>query len=137
MSVTTNLSGLQREIKAGGRRAERFLKDEIERAGRLTESGAVTDVPVDTGALRASISYEPTSNGFGALITANVPYAAYVEFGTGGSVLIPTGWETVAANFRGAGGRSFSMPPRPYLIPNFNRQKQELMTRLRAFVTRQ
>jgi HK97 gp10 family phage protein len=134
MSASTNLFQLQAQMRNAGRRAESTLKDEIERAGRLTEGDAVTNVPVDTGKLRQSITYEATRNGLGAIVTANAPYAAFVEFGTGGSVLIPPGWEDVAIAFRGTGARTISMPPQPYLIPAFERQKSELENRLRTYV---
>ena len=52
---------------------------------------------------------------------ANVPMAAYVEFGTGAKVQIPDGWQDVAQEFfvNGQG----TLPPFPYFIPAFNKVK--------------
>lgn len=54
----------------------------IEAAGRMTEYEAKVMAPVDTGKLQQSIFYEPTKGGFGFLVSANMPYASFVEHGT-------------------------------------------------------
>lgn len=53
----------------------------LETCGLLGEGYAKTNCPVDTGALRNSISHNVT--GHDCYIGTNMEYAAYVEFGTG------------------------------------------------------
>lgn len=59
----------------------------------------------------------------------NLPESAYVEFGTGAKVQIPTGWQDVAQQFfvNGKG----TLPPYPYFIPAFNRVKAVYQTELK------
>lgn len=125
-----NLTSQRQVLRSLSSKVQRKLKEQVERTGRMTEADAVAAVPVDTGALRNSITYESTNEGLGFRISANEPYAAFVEFGTGGSVAIPRGWATVAAPFKGKGGRTFSMPARPYLLPAFTKNVALLRRRL-------
>lgn len=54
------------------------------RTKRVSDPNAQLGVPVQTGALLASIerSVKPTSKGFLGRIWTSLPYAGYVEFGT-------------------------------------------------------
>ena len=96
---------------------------------------------VISGTLKQSISYEPTKQGFGARITANarsgnvndsVNYAPFVEFGTGGKVNIPKGYEKTAEQFIGKGIRQIDLPARPFLIPATKSEFRKMKERLKA-----
>ena len=91
---------------------------------------AKSDAPADTGKLRQNIDID-NSEEFTSKVTANVPYAPYVEFGTGGEVQIPDGWEEIAAQFKGKGIRTINMKPQPYLVPNFVKVRRRLTERIR------
>ena len=52
-------------------------------------------------------------------ITFNADYAPFLEFGTGGNVDIPAGFEELAIQFKGAGKRQINIKAQPYLIPAF------------------
>ena len=41
-------------------------------------------------------------------VVAKMPYAAYIEFGTGGKVTIPAGYEQFASQFKGGKGGTFA-----------------------------
>ena len=76
--------------------------------------------PVDLGQLRQSIGNTTASVGNNrSLIFANAPYAAFVEFGTGGEVSIPSGFESIAAKYKGKGIKQINLRPQPYLIPAY------------------
>lgn len=47
------------------------------------------------------------------------PYAAYMEFGTGGLVEVPAELEEIAVQFKGAGVKRIDLRPQPYLYPAF------------------
>ncbi len=100
-------------------RVKADVKQITEATGRLMEAEAKQRAPVDTGKLRQSITYEPTNGGFGAGLSANVAYWAWVEFGTGGEVEVPEGFEDLAGQFRGKGKRTINRPPQPFLIPAY------------------
>lgn len=57
--------------------------------------------------------------GLGYTVGAYMPYSAYHEFGTGGLVDIPKGWESMAKQFKGKGIRQVNIAPRPFLYPAF------------------
>ncbi|MVM34396.1 hypothetical protein GO755_30470 [Spirosoma sp. HMF4905] len=119
MSKVHGLDELIRDLKRLPKEAETGAIQITETYGRLTEFQAVEKVAVDHGKLRQSGFYESTNRGFGAKITFSVPYAPFVEFGTGGLVSIPEGWEELAGQFKGAGKREVNLPARPFLIPTF------------------
>ena len=70
-------------------------------------NGAVRDAPVYDGKLRGSIRSERKGYLWYA-VSANVFYAAYVEFGTKKKVQVPSDLQAIAAEFKGGrGGGSF------------------------------
>jgi HK97 gp10 family phage protein len=91
---------------------------------------AKTNAPVKYGKLRQSGLAEPINNGFGGKITFSVVYAPFVEFGTGGTVLIPSGWETFASQFKGKGIKTINLPPRPFLLPAFEKGVRDYRKKL-------
>lgn len=83
-------------------------------------SNAKQKAPVDLGQLRQSIGNTTATIAKNtSLIYANAPYAAYVEFGTGGKVSIPKGFEDIAIKYKGKGIREVNLRPQPYLIPAY------------------
>lgn len=73
----------------------------------------------DKGDLAQNIRSEQRETPLDYKITAYMPYSAYHEFGTGGSVNIPKGWETMAAQFKGKGVRQVNILARPFMYPAF------------------
>jgi HK97 gp10 family phage protein len=118
-------------LRIQGKDLELKVKKEIERAGRLTERDAKRDAPKDNNDLYKSILYEQTRGGLGARVSANVFYAAYQEFGTGGKVNIPAGFEKIAGEFKGKTGRQVDMKPQPYLIPNAKKNYEKMVDKIR------
>ena len=113
------LSGVQRFFLSLVPSVKREVRQVTEATGRLMEADAKQNAPVDTGKLRQSITYEPTNGGYGAGLSANVAYWAWVEFGTGGEVEVPDGFEDIANQFRGKGKRTINRPAQPFLIPAY------------------
>lgn len=110
------------------------VKQDIEIVGRRAELEAKQNAPKDTGKLAQSIFYEKKRDGLGARVTANVNYAPYVEFGTGGMINIPSGFEDLAKKFFVNGkGR---MKAQPYLIPAVRRAYEDLKRRTAKRVQR-
>lgn len=93
---------------------------------------AKTNAPVKYGKLRQSGLAEPINNGMGGKITFSAAYAPFVEFGTGGTVLIPSGWGDFASQFKGKGIRTVNLPPRPYLLPAFIKGVRDYKSKLEA-----
>ena len=92
----------------------------LERCGLQAEGYAKDLVPVDTGALRNSISHKVDSGEPAAYVGTNQSYAAYVEFGTGhysttGGGTTKTHWAYMGDDGEWHIGKP--MQPRPYLKP--------------------
>ncbi|GAB3937431.1 HK97-gp10 family putative phage morphogenesis protein [Larkinella terrae] len=121
---------LQRKLSKLSREVPEIAKNEIEATGRLIEAEAKSNAPVDTGSLRQSGYYESINGGFGAKVTFSVAYAPFIEFGTGGSVMIPDGWGDLAEQFKGKGIRQINLPARPFLIPAYAKESKALIGRL-------
>jgi phage gpG-like protein len=86
----------------------------LEIIGGKIESYAKGLVPVDTGALRNSLTH--AVDGDTVIAGSAILYAPYVELGTGKDYSPPPEWMENNAP-RGAGIISRSVKPRPYLRP--------------------
>ncbi len=126
------LNGLGNVLKQLFDEESKFIKavkTEVVAVAFEVEANAKTDVPVDEGTLRASIRTEIKADGLSATISAGsqqAPYAAFIEFGTGGEVEIPDGWDDVASQFKGKGGRTINRRPKPYFVPNVEKGIKKL-----------
>ena len=74
--------------------------------------------PIDDGTLRQSIKTEKEYK-LSYKVTAYAKYSAFQEFGTGGLVNIPDGWERMAAKFKGKGVKQVNIKPHPFMYPAF------------------
>jgi len=119
-----NLNGL-------GEKIQRTLIGALQEAALNIETAAKIDCPVNMGILRSSIHIEPIreEDVYGYKIGSYLPYAPYVEFGTGTKVSVPTEYEEFALQFKGQKETS-GMNAQPYLLPNFEMQVEKLKSNL-------
>jgi len=68
-------------------------------------------------------------------VVATMPYAAYIEFGTGGAVKIPAGVEDYAIQFKKRNPQNISMKANPYLFPAFFEQKPIIIQDIKDILT--
>lgn len=90
--------------------------DSIQVAGIDCQAGAKQDCPVDTGRLRASITYVKI-NPLSCRVGTNVKYAVWVERG------------------HVSGKNGAHVPAHPFLIPNYLKTKKALLAELKALVS--
>ena len=83
--------------------------------------------PKDLGKLAQGISYEKVDDTFNYKIFAREKYSAYVEFGTGGMVKVPSELKELAIQFKGKGVKEVNLPARPYLYPAFVKGRQQYL----------
>ena len=115
-----NISRLLKQIDGFGVDANRMAVAVTNSTADSIVGDAKQRAPVDLGQLRQSIGNTTASVGNNrSLIFANAPYAAYVEFGTGGAVSIPKGFDQLAIKFKGKGIKQINLRPQPYLIPAY------------------
>jgi hypothetical protein len=76
---------------------------------------------IDKGRLLGSIQLKEINQGDKIIYTVGsaLKYAPYVEFGTGGEVSVPSGYEDFAIQFIGKKIKKINLKARPYLIPAF------------------
>ena len=122
--ILFRIEGLDALIKRIGKLAPEIAKEvamEVNASALAIQSKARRDVVVDNSTLRSSIQLKEVNTGDKIMYTvgSRLKYAPYVEFGTGGTVNVPAGYEDFAIQFKGKGIRKINLRPRPYLIPAF------------------
>ncbi len=101
----TGLAGLDKAFKKINNNLTEGLQDEMKVAVMNIARDAKKRAPKNLGTLAQGIGFAGTSLTWDAFATAS--YAAYMEFGTGGRVKIPAGFESYAAQFKGKKGGTF------------------------------
>jgi HK97 gp10 family phage protein len=115
-----NIGKLLNQINSFGNDAKRMAVAITNSTADSIVSDAKQKAPVDIGQLRQSIGNTNASIGNNrSMIFSNAPYSAYVEFGTGGKVSIPKGFENIAYPFKGKGIKKIDIKPQPFLIPAY------------------
>ena len=105
--------------------------DEImEGASQNIEEDAKVLAPVDLGKLRQGIkAYKKGELRYA--VEAKEKYSAYIEFGTGGKVNVPTEMQDIAIQFKGAGVKQVNIQPQPFLYPSFVKNRTMLIKDLK------
>ena len=93
--------------------------------------------PKDLGKLAQGISYEKVDDTFNYKIFAREKYSAYVEFGTGGMVKVPSELKEIAIQFKGKGVKEVNLPARPYLYPAFVKGRQQYLEDLQDLLKKE
>ena len=115
-----------------------YVRAEIEDSMLAIESGAASNVAVDTGALKNSIQSTPikvSKNQVTGGVEVGANYAPYVEFGTGTRVKVPSELSNFAAQYKGAGVKEVNLPARPFFYPEVFKQRTELPKRIESTLT--
>jgi HK97 gp10 family phage protein len=104
-----NLSDVLNKLDTLDAKVQQEVKDEISASALNIQSGAKRLAPVNFGQLRNSIylKEQKVEKGIVFTVGAKASYAPYVEFGTGGKVSIPSGFEELASGFKGKKAGTF------------------------------
>ena len=112
-SITIDIKGMSEALgkfDKYGKKVQAEIKDEVGASALKIYSDAKRLAPVNLGTLRNTIfieSVSPAANKFMFTIGAKARYAPYIEFGTGGKVSIPAGYESYASQFKTKTGGTF------------------------------
>lgn len=122
--ISFKIEGLDALIKKLGKlpiKIEKEVANEVNASALAIQKKAKRDVKVDNSTLRSSIQLISIFKDKRIIysVGSRLKYAPYVEFGTGGLVSVPAGFEGFAMQFKGKGIRKINLRPRPYLIPAF------------------
>ena len=109
--------------------------DEIKVSTLNLETSAKRDCPVNFGILRSSIYKNENEDGsfYSSYVGSDMVYAPYVEFGTGGMVSVPVGYEDFAVQFKGQ-KKVIGMNAQPYLIPNYEIEIKRLIENIKKLL---
>ena len=127
------LKKVVKQLKNLGDVGKKRIDETTEVIAQDIEKDAKSYAPVDTGKLRQSIlaikqgyaDYKIYANA-----TGNAPYAAYIEFGTGGLVSVPDELKEMAIKFKGKGIRQVNLPAKPYLYPALQKNRLRYVEQL-------
>ena len=128
--ISFKIEGLDALIQRIGKlpiEIEKEVANEVNASALAIQSQArrtVASNSTDKGRLLGSIQLESILRDKRIIYTvgSKLKYAPYVEFGTGGLVNVPAGYEDFAIQFKGKGIRKVNLRARPYLIPAFENQ---------------
>ena len=136
MAFGFNLTGIkevENALKTMDKHLRQNVGDEINASALTIQSSAKRLAPVDLGFLRNNIALVPIGD-LTFSVEAKAKYSAYIEFGTGGQVSIPAGYEDLAMMFKGRGLRTINIRPQPFLIPSYENEKPKLIQRLKKLL---
>lgn len=136
MAFVVRLDGMkdiQDALKGINVKLREKVGDEINASALTIQNSAKRLAPVDLGFLRNNIALVPIGD-LTFAVEAKAKYSAYVEFGTGGLVNVPAGYEELATIFKGRGIRTINIRPQPYLIPSYEVEKPKLLQRLKKLL---
>ena len=107
--IIGNLSDVLKKLDTLDAKVQQGVKDEVNASALSIQSGAKRLAPVNFGQLRNSIylKEQNVEKGYVFTVGSSASYAPYVEFGTGGKVSIPAGFEELASSFKGRKGGNF------------------------------
>lgn len=138
--MSYKIEGLDDLINRLGKLEPTLAKEvayEVNASALKIQSSAKRAVVVDNGMLRNSIQLKEINTGKKVVYTVGsyLRYAPYVEFGTGGKVSVPAGYEEFAIQFKGKGIREVNLRPRPYLIPAFENEIPVLRKNIKKVIS--
>jgi HK97 gp10 family phage protein len=139
MSIIVNLSGIK-QVENALKNLDTFLikelSNEINASALKIQKDAKRAAPVDNGFLRNNIALTKDTD-LTFTVESKAKYSPYIEFGTGGLVEIPAGYEEIAAQFKGKGIKKINLRARPFLIPSFENEVPKLLKRLKKLINAQ
>ena len=120
-------------LRKYGKEAEKDIEAVTELTARNIEKYAKSSVAANFGKLGQSIKAVEEDKTHWIIEAGGTiaPYAAYVEFGTGGSVQVPNELKEQAWLFKGKGIREVNLRARPFLYPSLLRGRKEYLEKLK------
>jgi HK97 gp10 family phage protein len=128
-----NLKGIEDALKNIDTKLRENVGDEINASALTIQNSAKRLAPVKLGFLRNNIALVPIGD-LTFAVEAKARYSPYIEFGTGGQVKVPAGYEDLAILFKGRGLSTINIRPQPFLIPSYETEKPKLIQRLKKLL---
>jgi HK97 gp10 family phage protein len=113
------------------------VEDEFKNTMQTMKDEAVAAAPKDTGELKSSIKWVETSK-LTYELRADVPYAAFVEFGTGRQSIVKNYsryWQDVAVDFWTRKPNE-GLPSQPFFYPTVNKNIAKLRSKIKSILSK-
>ena len=134
----TELDSLIKKLSNLGDRITERMADEIEATtldvetdAKMSLAASMSSSKYSLGGLMSSIHSLTDRKTLAGIAYTNIKYAPYIEFGTGGLIKIPAGFEEFALQFKGKGIKKINLPARPYMYPALFKNQKMLFERLK------
>lgn len=126
------------KLRQYGKEAERDIEGVTELVARNIEKEAKSLAPTNFGKLGQSIQANKQSQLSWAIEAGGTlaPYAPFVEFGTGGLVVVPQELKEIAIKFKGRGVKKINLRARPYLYPALLKGRTEYLDKLKKVLSK-
>lgn len=128
----TGQKELFKKLAKFGEEAEQMVESITQVTAEEIATNAKQNAPVNFGKLKQSIHARKEGHLFHTVYVNNVPIGAYVEFGTGAFVDVPTEWVDMAWQFY-VNGKGY-LRPQPFLYPAYVRGKAQYEKDLRQLL---
>jgi HK97 gp10 family phage protein len=120
-------------FKSLEKRLEKMSKDAVNEVSDVVDKHIfdinreqVSLTRVDTGYLKNSNDFDVQDKKYKEIFN-NANYAAFIEFGTGKGVNVPTELQQYARQFKGKGIRNVNLPARPFFFAPFFKRRQAIL----------
>ena len=134
-NVVKNLDKVIKQMQNLGVNAEKSIVKINEKTAQEIVSNAKVNARnlgvFDNGKLVQGIATNSEGK-LNQVVFAREKYSAFVEFGTGGLVSVPSELKEVAMQFKGKGIKKINMQPRPFLYPAFVKGRVQYLEDLKA-----
>jgi len=132
--INTVISNLRKY----GKEAEKDIQGVTALVAKNIEGYAKSTVVANYGKLGQSIKALEQDKTHWKIEAGGIvaPYAAYVEFGTGGLVQVPNELKEQAWLFKGKGIKEVNLRARPYLYPSLLRGRKEYLEKLQKVLNK-
>ena len=137
MKTLKGLKDVLEDLQKFGEAMQKKVNDVTYANALELQENAKQNAPFDLGKLIQSIQtikLEDSSYLILANATGIAPYAAYMEFGTGGNVSVPSELADIAIKFKGKGVKKIDLRPRPYMYPALVRQRRIFLEELKQLL---
>ena len=140
MARNVNMNAFNKSIKGIDKLLNEKLveiEEEFKKTMETMKIEAVSAAPSNTTALKNSISWSETSK-LTYQLKADVPYAAYVEFGTGRQTIVKNYdnyWKDIAIDFWTRKPNE-GLPPQPFFYPTVNKNIAKLKTKIKSILSK-
>lgn len=130
--MSNQIKKLFAELRKEQKEVEKKIENLVQEAAFNGNKYAKQKAPVQFGKLRQSIGVQRiTAKNYE--VVASMPYAPFVEFGTGVNVNVDEEWKDVAILFKGEKA-IIGQRPQPFMIPAYNKTTAELTEKLKKYV---